>query len=861
MSRARKILFVLVSLVMVFTPIGIASAKTYDFTNMPLLHEAFKGYDDQSPADSSPDHQELIPGEYTAISAPDNNRAAYTCPEEFKYEFHRFIFQIQEEPSVISQIYVRHEGYGKPEYNNYGLDLYIWNYNDTQWELVGSHFCETDCVTEATYTSGFTNYIDTNGYLQLLAETKFHTASCPYLYTWNGTGFEFVTDFNTPGGLGYYDASVAQPYLPKSEDYVEIAGSQLKAVDGSYRLELAEDQDEVVYFDQVKLLVVDHPQGTEIYTPTMTKFAQPYPFKVYTIGDPKPPISAVDDNGVDILPVISEIDRIYTDGEDFHWDAITLDPGDLSGAKEIKLVFNAYMDWPLIPDIAARYMTEEYRARVEVINEYGEWQEVSMEEPLGLPQAKPRTYVIDITNWFEIDDYRIRISYWEKALFDYIVFDTSEDEEVLVNESDPVSADLHWKGVAQEFSPDGRKPLIADYYTTVNASGFEPFAGNFTRYGDVLPLLTEVDDKFVIMHAGDDISLTFNEVPASEGMERDYFLFSDAYYKLHFVRILLGEDISRVEPLPFHGMSAYPYPDDEGYPYDAEHIAYLEEYNTREVVSLPPGESGHHTIYTDYIKVEVELLPPDLVVSKSVTTDAHGNFTVSYNVTNIGDGPAGNSTTRMVADGLEKSQPCPPLGPGDSYNGQFDPESCPCLCGATVNVTVCADWDYDVVESNEGNNCELNYVECVTAGVHCSDVAVTITNQSVTDDPASDPATYDPTNRPPGVTWGDAKGFCVEASAPNGTYEFCINFETPVRTGFTLYKLPDWTEVSYIIVGPNTIQVELDISGGILDPCFILAGKATPPGVPTVNHWGIVAITALFAGLLVWAVRRRRLAS
>ena len=34
-----------------------------------------------------------------------------------------------------------------------------------------------------------------------------------------------------------------------------------------------------------------------------------------------------------------------------------------------------------------------------------------------------------------------------------------------------------------------------------------------------------------------------------------------------------------------------------------------------------------------------------------------------------------------------------------------------------------------------------------------------------------------------------------------------------------------------------------------------------PPGVPTVNQWGIVAMITVFAGLLVWAVRRRRPAS
>jgi len=37
--------------------------------------------------------------------------------------------------------------------------------------------------------------------------------------------------------------------------------------------------------------------------------------------------------------------------------------------------------------------------------------------------------------------------------------------------------------------------------------------------------------------------------------------------------------------------------------------------------------------------------------------------------------------------------------------------------------------------------------------------------------------------------------------------------------------------------------------------------RRPPPGVPTVNDWGIVAMVAIFGGLLVWRVRRRRMAS
>ena len=101
---------------------------------------------------------------------------------------------------------------------------------------------------------------------------------------------------------------------------------------------------------------------------------------------------------------------------------------------------------------------------------------------------------------------------------------------------------------------------------------------------------------------------------------------------------------------------------------------------------------------------------PDLVVEKSVTI-ADGNFSVVYTVTNNGSAPAGESTTCKYVDGeLMESQACPALGPGESHGGTFLSEHCP--CGATINVTVCADNAEEVDESDETNNCEVNFVDC-----------------------------------------------------------------------------------------------------------------------------------------------------
>ena len=108
------------------------------------------------------------------------------------------------------------------------------------------------------------------------------------------------------------------------------------------------------------------------------------------------------------------------------------------------------------------------------------------------------------------------------------------------------------------------------------------FAGKHTREGDVRGLLTHTDDKFVIARTGDEVSLEF-DAPASPvpaGYTRTYLLMGDGYSKEMDIN---SASPDTVEPLPFHGMSGYPYTAAEHYPDDAEHRAYRDEFNTRHV--------------------------------------------------------------------------------------------------------------------------------------------------------------------------------------------------------------------------------------------------------------------------------------
>jgi hypothetical protein len=107
--------------------------------------------------------------------------------------------------------------------------------------------------------------------------------------------------------------------------------------------------------------------------------------------------------------------------------------------------------------------------------------------------------------------------------------------------------------------------------------------GRYTRYGEVESLLAEFDDRYVIMGSGDEIAIRFEAsgLPAIEpGWRRSFVLASHAYCK---DMDLYTAECDTVGPLPFRGMSDYPYPGSDGYPDTPSHRTYRARFNTRQV--------------------------------------------------------------------------------------------------------------------------------------------------------------------------------------------------------------------------------------------------------------------------------------
>ncbi|HKQ52367.1 MAG TPA: CRTAC1 family protein, partial [Pyrinomonadaceae bacterium] len=418
-------------------------------------------------------------------------------------------------------------------------------------------------------------------------------SSCPYLYTWNGERFEFITDFMGGGEMGYWEAP-GHYNTPDPVEYVRIRDDQLKERDGRYELRVTNELEEVLYVDRLQLLAVAHPFGTEIY-PNEGMTSPPRPFKIHTTQNARPPLSATDDHGHDVLARVMKMDRQYPDdfplerirgyaGE--HSLTMKLDERGRKGGRTL-LLLTGWTDYAFSSDnVAASHAGLETKLpALQVKDARGRWRTVI--EDIGIPVGRPQTVTVDLTGKFLSKSREVRLVTSMRIYWDQILVDTSDGHTPFeVTKLDPVSASLRWRGYSREVTPDGREPFGYNYEIVDATSPWKIFPGSYTREGDVRELLLQTDDLFVISRTGDEISLSFDATRLPQlprGWTRTFLLYSDGFSKEMDIN---SASPDQVMPLPFHGMTRYPYSAPEAYPMTEARRAVFEKYSTR-VVAWP----------------------------------------------------------------------------------------------------------------------------------------------------------------------------------------------------------------------------------------------------------------------------------
>jgi Flp pilus assembly protein TadD len=414
-------------------------------------------------------------------------------------------------------------------------------------------------------------------------------SSCPVLFAWNGSRYEFITDVIGAAVIGHW-VGPNEHDLPDPDEYIKIDGSRVQPRNGRLSFTLAEPMEEVNYLDQARLVAVDHPASASIYPNERFVATPPFPeFKIITAQHPHAPAGAWNDAGHNVLAALRDHDHQYVTGfKLLHFagfaepHSLVLDLGEWEASRPLHLLLDGFTEY-----FTANSMYAAYQANIVVTAPYveaqepdGSWKRVI--DDMGFPAGLPRTITVDLTGKIKPGTRKIRIVtnlqiYWDQALID----NSAPEQRVRTTDVPLAAARLHFHGYPH--ADESRFPGDLNYtYENVSLTG--PYArhiGSYTRYGDVLPLLKAADDKFVVFGSGEEVVLDFDpsslpKLPA--GWKRDYLFYANGFVKdMDFY----AADAFTVDPLPFHKMGIYPQPPHSEYPVNTNSLQYLLDYNTR----------------------------------------------------------------------------------------------------------------------------------------------------------------------------------------------------------------------------------------------------------------------------------------
>jgi tetratricopeptide (TPR) repeat protein len=417
--------------------------------------------------------------------------------------------------------------------------------------------------------------------------------SCPMIFAWNGSGFQFITDVLGVAPLGASSGD-GQFFPVDHQEYVSIPAEAIEPRDGAYEVRVTEELREVSYLDQIKLMALDHPADTEIVTNEKFK-SPPFPeFRLFGVKRKVYPVAAHDSNGADVRAAVLKRDGVYPNSfrrdvagvaEMHHLD---LDFGNAARSNHAALILYGWVDWAdgstfLSATQAHRDLVFPY---LQVKDAAGNWKTVI--EDMGMPSGKPKPMAVDLSGKFLSASREVRIVtnlcvYWDEI---YMVEDDAPPP-VRITRLALDAADLHFRGFSQaSIDPQRKQPEQFHYDKVSFTSMWNPTPGLYTRYGPVETLLAEPDDRMVVMGSGDEIRMRFRAgglPPVPPGWKRDFLLLVDGWAKDGDANTAFSQSVL---PLPFHAMSSYPYPAGEHYPTDAAHIQYRRDYLTRPALRL-----------------------------------------------------------------------------------------------------------------------------------------------------------------------------------------------------------------------------------------------------------------------------------
>jgi len=423
-------------------------------------------------------------------------------------------------------------------------------------------------------------------------EQTLPNGSCPNLYAWDGRTFRFVTDIlgASPMGLPLNETRLIDADV---DEYVWIGNEKMFPPRGAeYVLQITEELREVLYLDEAKLVMVDHPAGTEVHPTDKLVPGKPFPpSRLVTLENRYPLQRALGNEGQDVTAILAANDGNVLSPPKLRPPqlrglaephSVILDFGPLPVERPLVLAMTGWLKFGggMANVAAAQTVGLPFPfPQLEAERPDGQWQPLNI--VVGAPAGKTKTILVDLTGKLPTGTRRLRLTeafeiHWDRiALFERRPTDDSRLTVRL-----PDATHLHWRGFSEYKNLPWFVPLTPDYEKVRQTPLWRITPGGWcTRYGPVDELVARADNALVLLNGGDELTLRFNAetAPAKPaGFVRDFFLYSVGWDKDSDFHVVRGDTVG---PMPYQGM------DDQRYGLEVrpeiENADWTKKYNTR----------------------------------------------------------------------------------------------------------------------------------------------------------------------------------------------------------------------------------------------------------------------------------------
>ena len=398
---------------------------------------------------------------------------------------------------------------------------------------------------------------------QIVTEQRLK-GSCPFLFAFDGKQMRFVKDaVPWSSAIGLRINNIGTARIAATEEWYKIPADQLVPHDGFYDLRITAELWETYYYDYLALMTVDHPAGTEIFVDERFVIP-PAKLAITTVETPHEIAHAVDDEGHGMYRnrcatstantwTILRAANIRASRAIIMWKSTSA-----TMRRRAARCISSRKAGCIRPILRSMSLSRRAitKARtglsLEVPDGRGGW--VVARPNLGFPAGRKKICLIDLTNIFRPGTPRkVRLRTNLEIYWDQIQW--ARGAPTSPSKTTRLMPAMRICTIA-DIPPFKQANPIFARIARLRSSG--RFQTKLARSVGLLHTITamcascsiSVDDRYIIMNAGDEMSCDFAEQPAPPaGWVRDYVIVGDGWIKDGDYNSTFSKTVL---PLPYH---------------------------------------------------------------------------------------------------------------------------------------------------------------------------------------------------------------------------------------------------------------------------------------------------------------------